>query len=96
MGSADNCAGAQKHQPIVLSTIADLIEGEMHVTAWCQTCKDGHRPIDLEQIAARLGRSYEYTRGFRLRCTKCGSREVGVSISPASNERAAGASHHWG
>lgn len=76
--------------PTTLSTIGDLIDRQHGLSAWCEATINGipcghTRPLDLEALAKRLGRDHSYLAADlapKLRCTKCGGRQIGLILQP--------------
>jgi hypothetical protein len=71
------------------STYREFIEGRYLVTGHCYApgCQHG-AALDLKALVARHGVNAEF-RKDRLRCSKCGSRNVQIRIS-CDMTRAAG------
>ena len=63
---------------ITISTIGDLIDNDMWMTAWCPTCKT-NVPIDLHRLAEKYGRDESYiVSKTRIRITHavCGTKSL--------------------
>ena len=73
--------GMERHTPIVISTIGDLIDHGYIMWAHCRSCSEARR-VDLAAVAERVGRGYPYTRPIPLQCRECGSRDVATSLQP--------------
>ncbi|MDZ5697836.1 hypothetical protein [Chelativorans sp. M5D2P16] len=72
--------------PLTVSTIGDVIDGDYTLTACCYRFGCNHRAeLDLEALATRLGRSHSFRHKDltpKLRCSKCGSKNIGQRLSP--------------
>jgi hypothetical protein len=65
--------------PIVLSTIGHLIDYGYRLSSWCSVCFR-HGEIDLQALAARVGRDRSYLRpSLRFRCKECGTDRGQIS-----------------
>jgi len=68
--------------PVTISTIGDLIDHRMSLTAHCGDCGRS-AGVDLEAAAAAFGRDAGYVGGtLRLTCVACGSRMVSITVAP--------------
>jgi hypothetical protein len=73
-----------------LQTIGDLIDSRHGLYIYCEASRGGLRcghyvEADLESIAGRLGRDHSWLAADlvpRLRCSKCGSKDVSIRLSP--------------
>jgi hypothetical protein len=68
-------------EPRVYSTLGDLRRGTFRVSAWCREC-NREDWVDLDGLIRRWGEAYAYTTGLALICSRCRSRNVGVTIHP--------------
>jgi hypothetical protein len=68
-------------EPIVYSTLGDLRRGSFAISAWCREC-NREEWVELDGLIRRLGEPYPYTTGLALVCSRCRSRNVGVTIHP--------------
>ena len=72
-------------------TIQSLIEADMAVTAFCQTSPCHHsQRLNLEFLRAKLGPDAPAMHDDlkpKLRCMKCRSKKVGLTYTPASNDK---------
>jgi Zn finger protein HypA/HybF involved in hydrogenase expression len=66
-------------EPVTIATLGDLHRQRYTITAWCRTC-DRNQPVPLDLLIERLGAEYPYTQGLRLTCSRCRSRDVGITI----------------
>ena len=68
-------------------TFATLIADEMTVTAHCQNSSCNHRrQLDLKDLAATIGPDTPAMHDDlapRLKCMKCGGRQIGLTYTPA-------------
>jgi hypothetical protein len=62
-----------------LTTLGDLIDHRHTLSAWCRSCQRGAM-LDLPALAARLGRERSYLGPLPISCSRCGSRDVAVSL----------------
>jgi hypothetical protein len=73
------------------STYQKLIDADMTVTAFCHNRACGHhRQLDLVKMRDKFGPDAPATRDDivpKLRCSACGGREIGLVLSPRSNEK---------
>lgn len=67
-------------------TLGDLIDGGYRLTVYC-AC--GHEAdLDLEALAARLGRGHSYLRpDLPLVCGACGRRDVTMIVGAPAGMR---------
>ena len=57
-----------------IETRGDLVDAHHTVGAWCPG-GHGFRPLDMNQLVARLGRDWRYVgRRWPVCCALCGSR----------------------
>ncbi len=69
-------------RPVTISTVGDLIDRRMSLSAHCGVCGRSSR-VDLEALAARVGRDAVYVGGaLRLVCAGCGARDVSITVAP--------------
>jgi hypothetical protein len=68
-------------EPIVYSTLGDLRQGTFRISAWCREC-NREEWVKIDGLIRRLGEAYPYTTGLALVCSRCRSRNVGVTIHP--------------
>lgn len=72
------------------STIQGMIDGRYRVTAYCHNSACGHRAdIDFYKLRDRLGPDHGALHDDLvplLRCTRCGGKEVGLTVTPGSRE----------
>ncbi|MCF3931823.1 hypothetical protein L1787_00160 [Acuticoccus sp. M5D2P5] len=81
--------------PVNIITLGDYIDYGMALVAWCRACPGPHREVDLALLAERLGHDHRMVEGeLKLRCSRCGSRDVAVLVSPPVAKGAGGA-HRW-
>lgn len=75
----------QRGRVYTLSTIGDLIDDEVAVSAYCNACQH-HGWLDLRAVAVKLGRDTEAigpdTPFRRALVCRCGSRNVGFRLHP--------------
>lgn len=75
-------------------TIQSLIDDEMRLNAYCTRPGCGHNVwLDLTSLRAKLGPDHPAMADDlspKLKCSKCGSRSVGLSYSPTAASRAGG------
>ncbi len=65
------------------NTIQELIDGGYTLTAHCP-CHHRQK-LDLEKLKAKLGPDHSTLHvdlAHKLRCSKCGSKNVGLILSP--------------
>lgn len=71
-------------------TIQSLIDGKMTVTAYCHVSDcHHHQVLDLEKLRDRLGPDAPAMANDlepKLRCSKCGSKKVGLIYAPDSDK----------
>ena len=77
-------------KPLKVETIADLIDGDYGLTACCEAggCYNS-ADLDLEALARRLGRDHSSMHDALtplLRCSKCGSRKIGIRLSANASQ----------
>lgn len=73
-----------EHRGRTIATLGDMIAAGYTIGGFCRGC-ERLRDVDLATLVERLGRDYApSTHGGRipLRCSGCGSRNVGITISP--------------
>lgn len=72
-------------------TVQTLIDADMTVAAHCHRISCHHtQMLDLEKLKERFGPDMPAMHDDlvpRLRCAKCGGKEVGLTLSPRSNEK---------
>ena len=72
-------------------TLQSLIDGDMNVTAYCQSSPCHHsRRLDLVSLRDRFGPDWPAMHDDlapKMKCAKCGGRHVGLIYSPAGNEK---------
>lgn len=70
----------------VSGSIGSLIEYSHNLSAYCKDC--GHTAqLDLEKLALKFGRDHSYLAPHltpKLRCVACGSKQIGLQVSPDS------------
>jgi hypothetical protein len=72
-----------------ISTVGHLIDHGFKL--WMQCPTHGSRLVDLERLAARVGRGASYIkseRRFHLTCALCGTRCEQITIEPPSAPKA--------
>lgn len=74
-----------------VETIGDLIDGDYGLTACCEAggCYNS-ADLDLDALARRLGRDHSSMHDSLtplLRCSKCGSRKIGIRISANASQK---------
>lgn len=71
-------------------TFQSLIDADMTIHAYCHRSSCGHgKQLDLEALRSRLGPDAAAMHDDlvpRLRCERCGGKDVGLIYSPKSNE----------
>lgn len=73
-----------------LSTIQDLIDNQMGMSVHCNVIGCGHgADLDLHALGGRLGFDFQAIGDpqplvARLRCGKCGSKDLGLILSSRS------------
>ena len=82
-------------------TVQTLIDGDMHIKAYCHNSRCHHRQsLDLAKLRDKLGPDAPAMAGDlipKLKCAKCGGKKVGLIYSPASNEKLGwGGAHNRG
>jgi len=73
--------------------IRDLIKDGGQIWAHCGPPCWHSRNLDLHALGERLGYDFEvshYSLTPKLRCSKCGSKQVGIRHIPAAGHRAPG------
>ena len=72
-------------------TIKNLIDGNMAVTGHCLNSRCNHREeLDLAMLKERLGPDAPAMADdlkARLKCSRCGSKAIGLIYSPKGNEK---------
>ena len=72
-------------------TFQKLIDADMAVHAYCQRAVCGHgKKLDLEALGKRFGPDAGAMYDDlipRLRCEKCGQKQVGLVCTPRSNDK---------
>jgi len=73
-------------EKISVNTVQELIDHHHTVTIYCHNPKCHHKAVlDLPKIRDKLGPDhsmlFEAIR-YKLRCSKCGRREFGMSSTP--------------
>ncbi len=72
--------------PLVIDTIGKLIDGGYELGAHCAERGCNHFGwLDLEMLAKRLGRDHRSMRADlvpHLRCSRCGSKNVSITLHP--------------
>lgn len=76
-------------EPVIISTLSDMISGGYTMRAHCHACSRS-AVLDLPALAERLGPDAVVDGYSRYRCTGCGSRDVGVTLSPRTGAPAVG------
>ena len=83
------------HKPAHLLTLAEAIE-QIYFGASCENCRDGVRRIDLSRLVVHLGPDIlvQDVRP-RLRCVKCGGRNVIISTLWKDNSMSDRMIEYW-
>jgi hypothetical protein len=72
-------------------TLQSLIDGKMTVTGYCQrSACNHHQVLNLEKLRDRFGPDFPAMADDlkpKMRCTTCGGDKVGLTYSPAGNEK---------
>lgn len=75
-----------KVDPLVINTLGAIVDGDYSLTAYCYDMECQHSAaLDVEALAKRLGREHGSMRWDlvpKLRCTKCGGKDVGLRLAP--------------
>ena len=61
-----------------------MIANNVRLTAWCNPCRH-HDVLDLDALGRQLGFDHSTMHDDltpRLRCTACGSRDIGLIMRP--------------
>ena len=70
-------------------TLGECLDNGYGITATYTLCWHS-APLDLEALAAKLGRDHGALRDDlvpKLRCTQCGSKRIGLTIIPPNTPR---------
>lgn len=68
-------------EEIRINTLGTMLDNDMRMNAWCFRCQKG-REMDLAALVRKLGRDHPINISGRLRCSRCGSKETSITISP--------------
>jgi hypothetical protein len=75
---------------LILDAIGALIDGNMVLRAYCNNPKCHHCVLlDLEALSTKLGRGHGCLHNDlvpKLKCSTCGSRDVGLILSNKETE----------
>lgn len=66
-------------EEIRIDTLGAMLDNDMGMNAWCSRCQKG-REMDMGELIAKLGRNHPIGIAGRLRCSRCGSKEVSITI----------------
>jgi hypothetical protein len=81
--------------PIIIDTIGKMFTHEHGLAAHCRDC--GHlADIDLAALAERLGSDHFCSAAAlapKMRCGKCGSRDIGFIVSGQAKKSGMGNAH---
>lgn len=76
---------------ITYDTLGALIDGEFRLSAHCYAHGCHHSAqLDLEALAQQLGRDHSSMHedlAPKLRCSACGSRNVGLRLHPSTKSK---------
>jgi hypothetical protein len=78
---------------ISIRTIGDHIDHDHRISAHCSDCRRSTR-LDLEALAARLGRDHGARvkdLAPKLKCSGCGSKAITFTVSPGGTWDGGGA-----
>jgi hypothetical protein len=73
---------------ISLNTVGALIDNAHNLRAYCCSCRHCVK-LDLEALAIQLGRDHGSMHNDlapKLRCSECGSRDIGLILSTQETE----------
>jgi hypothetical protein len=71
-----------------LTTIGELIDNAHNLRAHCRSCYHCVK-LDLEVLAVKLGRNHGSMHDDlvpKLRCSECGSKDIGLILSTKETE----------
>lgn len=72
--------------------LGDLIDGRVTLHFFCEARGCHHNAAaDMQALADRLGRDHPYLNGAitrRMKCTRCGSKQISCVLQPYYGERA--------
>ncbi len=80
------------------ATLGGCIASGHRITAYCNSCRHSVQ-LDLEALAAKLGPDHGALHNDlvpRLKCSRCGSRSIGLIVHHADAERAKYPSRYTG